>query len=160
MNTLYIMVGLPGSGKTSWAKENLPDTIYISRDDIRFTLVKEDEEYFSKEKEVFNTFVNKINNSLHWSFDVVADATHLNKKSRAKLFSALHYNKETTKVVAIYMDQPIKVCLAQNERRKGTRAYVPPRVIKDMSKNLQKPDFEEFYGVFNEIHTISKRNEV
>ena len=39
------MVGIPGSGKSTYAKKNFPDAWYISRDEIRFDLVAENEEY-------------------------------------------------------------------------------------------------------------------
>ena len=46
------MVGIPGSGKSTWAKarcKNNPHAAYISRDEIRFSLLKDEEEYFAKE---------------------------------------------------------------------------------------------------------------
>ena len=53
MKKLYVMCGGPGSGKSTWIKKNLPTfkgyTKVVSRDEIRFSLVKEGEEYFSKE---------------------------------------------------------------------------------------------------------------
>ena len=48
------MVGCPGSGKSTWAKKHLPDTYYVSRDEVRFSLLQDGEDYFSHEKEVFN----------------------------------------------------------------------------------------------------------
>lgn len=40
-NKLYIMCGCPGSGKTTYAKKYLinDNTVYVSRDDIRFSLL-------------------------------------------------------------------------------------------------------------------------
>ena len=92
-NKLYIMCGIPGSGKSTYAKTYLTNTLYVSRDEIRFKLVKEDEDYFSKENEVFDTFIAKINEGLRQSLDVVADATHLNSKSRLKLLACLELDK-------------------------------------------------------------------
>lgn len=58
MANLYILSGCPGSGKSTWAKSHINPYFdkYVSRDDIRFSLVKENEEYFSKEKEVYRLF--------------------------------------------------------------------------------------------------------
>lgn len=33
MSTVYIMRGIPGAGKTTWARENLPDAHILSADD-------------------------------------------------------------------------------------------------------------------------------
>ena len=42
MSTLVLMMGLPGAGKSTWAKTSMGDNdIYISRDEIRFSLVDE-----------------------------------------------------------------------------------------------------------------------
>lgn len=32
---LYILTGLPGSGKSTWAKENLPNAVVVCKDTIR-----------------------------------------------------------------------------------------------------------------------------
>lgn len=154
-NKLYLMVGCPGSGKSTYAKRYLTNAVYISRDDIRFSLVKENEEYFSKEKEVFKVFVNKINNKLRDGYDVVADATHLNPSSRFKLLANLDLNKNKTEVIAIFIQVPLDVCLKQNEKRKGTRSYVPKAVIKRMYYSLTAPNTEECYGLIDVIHTIT-----
>ena len=53
MKTLYIMCGAPASGKTWFAKHNLcngPGWYYVSRDEVRFSLLKDDEDYFSREE--------------------------------------------------------------------------------------------------------------
>ena len=35
MPTLYILVGVPGSGKTTYAKQRFPDIVRIGSDDLR-----------------------------------------------------------------------------------------------------------------------------
>jgi len=53
MADVYIMCGCPGSGKTTWLKDHVkPGSAIISRDAIRFSLLKEGEDYFSHEEEV------------------------------------------------------------------------------------------------------------
>ena len=63
MKTLYIMCGAPASGKTWFAKNKLcngPGWYYVSRDEVRFSLLKDGDEYFSREDEVFDLFISKI----------------------------------------------------------------------------------------------------
>ena len=54
MSVLYILCGPSGCGKSTWAKhfqEENPSMSYVSRDSIRFNMVKPEEDYFSHEKE-------------------------------------------------------------------------------------------------------------
>ena len=65
MSKLYIMMGIPGSGKSTWCRHNIKDTdAYVSRDKIRFGLVNPNEPYFSKENQVYQEFINTIERKL------------------------------------------------------------------------------------------------
>lgn len=65
MATLVLMCGAPGSGKTTIAKKILCNKdIYISRDEIRYSIITDQDEYFSKEKEVFNEYIRQIDEAL------------------------------------------------------------------------------------------------
>ena len=156
-NNLYIMCGCPGSGKSTFAKKYIPNSICVSRDDIRFSMVNENEEYFSREEEVFKEFVASINFGLKYDYNVVADATHLNSQSRAKLLNALNLDKEKTEVHVVVMNTPLIECLRRNEKRKGTRSYVPIDVIKSMYNKFRKPNFNENNGLIDVIHTIEMK---
>ena len=159
MNKLYIMIGIPGSGKSTYAKKRFPNAIYVSRDEIRFDLVSENEEYFSKENEVFTKFVNIINSNLKAGKDVVADATHLNPRSRTKLFSHLNIDPTKTEIIAVVMRTPLEVCLNRNENRKGTRSYVPPQVIKNMYSSFKEPTMKELNTIIDMVYFISSKEE-
>ena len=142
-NKLYIMSGCPGSGKTTMAKKRFPWAKYVSRDEIRFSMVPEGDEYFSREDEVFEKFVEEINEGLRRSVDVVADATHLNTASRLKLLYSLDLDRDKTLVELICVQPPLKVCLEQNEKRKGTRSYVPREIVKRMYYTFSMPSFND-----------------
>ena len=60
MKTLYMMIGIPGSGKSTWLKTYADNGVIISRDEVRFSMVREDEPYFSREKEVFESFIEDM----------------------------------------------------------------------------------------------------
>ena len=121
----------------------------ISRDEIRFSLVSEDEEYFSKENEVYNKFVEEIKDGLINNDVVFADATHINEASRSKLLRSLGESLKDVKVIAIVIKPSLDVALAQNAQREG-RKLVPRGQIRRMWFQFTKPTLEEG---FDEIWT-------
>lgn len=142
--TLWIMCGAPGSGKTWFAKNKLMKDYgwdYISRDEVRFSIIKDNEEYFSHETAVFNEFVEKIAIALDWGHDnVIADATHLNWGSRRKLLKALSKNcvLEDVDVIPVVIDAKLEDVFVHNKLRDG-RARVPEETIRRMYNSISDP---------------------
>lgn len=152
---LVLMVGIPGSGKSTFIKNHNKNYKVISRDEVRFSMLKPNEPYFSREKDVFREFVNKTIEGLNAGGQVIADATFLNIPSRSKFLRALGRSLEGVKIIAIMMDTPLEVCLERNAKREG-RALVPEDAIINMSSSLRTPALEEG---FDEIY-IYKGKEV
>ena len=150
MIKLYLMCGPAGCGKSTWAKahcKNKDKSIIISRDEIRFLLVKEDEEYFSKETEVFNSFINKIQSAIALQYEeIYVDATHLNEKSRNKVLDKIKYYIDLVhvKIIPVCFAIELNTCIKQNSKRKG-RCQVPINVIANMFVSYEKPSFFEKY---------------
>ena len=140
---LYLMVGVPGSGKSTYVKSMLKyGDIYVSRDEIRYSLLTDEDDYFAKENEVIRTFIENIDKSLvmeEYCGDVYADATHLSPKSRAQVLNQL---KNKDKVSVIYLDIPLNIILERNAQRKG-RALVPENVVRRMYNSIILPTKEE-----------------
>lgn len=143
MGKLFVLMGVPGSGKSTWCKNHITNETYVSRDEIRFSLISENDEYFSKESIVFNTFIEKINNALNNGEDVFADATHLNRASRNKIIKQIHAPVEEINV--IWIKTPLEEALRRNSQRMG-RAYVPESVIRKMFASMESPEFEEGFS--------------
>lgn len=149
MTRLFLTVGCPSSGKSTYIRENV-DTLFenptiVSRDEISFSLLKDEDDYFKKEKEVFRLFVQKANEAIAAGGDVILDATHITKKSRNKILSQLNLNG-VAEVVGLVFDTPLEECLRTNEQRKG-RAYVPSSVIEQMYNQIEKIDlgFDKYF---------------
>jgi predicted kinase len=152
-NKLYIMIGIPGSGKTTYAKYGImnEDTIHISRDEIRFSLLSDTDNYFAKEKQVYKEFIKQINDNLQKGYNVIADATHLNRKSRNALFHNLHIDRTKVTVIGVYINTPLETCLERNETRKGGRTFVPPHEVHNMYLRTEPPTYNE---PFDYIYTF------
>lgn len=144
MKKIWILSGLPGSGKSTWVKNRVKSegdncsSIIVSRDEIRFNLLKDNEEYFSKEDKVFSIFINTINKALENPSitEIFVDATHLNDKARNKVLNRLNTNFANEIVILIF-DVPLETCIERNSKRTG-RALVPTEVIVNMNKSFQK----------------------
>lgn len=141
MKTLVIMCGVPGSGKSTVAKTLAEREGYklISRDEIRFSMVKEDEDYFSKEKEVIKEYFRQIREALCDPdvSGVIADSTNLTTKARETLIRGVQPPKDTV-ICAYVLDTPLEECLIRNAKRKG-RLCVPETVIRNMYKGFVDP---------------------
>lgn len=141
MSKLMLMCGIPGSGKTTIAKKMINNSIkYISRDEIRFLMLGEKDNYFSKEKEVFEEYMNQINNALRNGYDVIADATHLSKGSRAKVLNRLAVKPDTVIVACVCVS--LETALERNSKRAGL-AKVPESQIRRMARSIELPSYEE-----------------
>ncbi len=141
MGTMYLMCGAPGCGKSYYIKTHLKEgEKIISRDEIRFSMLKDKDKYFSKEKEVYNEFLRRINAEIAAGSDFYVDQTSLNTGARAKLLNRL--NKKPTKLIAIYIDRPLERILFQNAQRTG-RALVPEDAVINMFNSIEIPTKKE-----------------
>lgn len=158
MADLYLMCGLPGSGKSTFLKnriKNKETSAIISRDEIRFALVKPEEEYFSHEKEVYTELWKRINEALITKKNVFVDQTSLTPRARKWFLSHVH-NYDNANL--IWIDEDLNTCLERNELRKGTRSYVPRGVIRRMTAQFIEPSLDEGFDYI--FHYNSKENKM
>lgn len=148
--TLIVMVGVPGSGK-DYQIEN-SELLYadgevkrevVSRDLVRYEIVKESEEYFSHEKDVFEQYILQISNALKKNRVVIANATQANYGSRKKLLHAIDekfgrdYNIVMYCIICDY-----ETADRRNKQREG-RAVVPEKAMMEMFNNFTVPNLKE-----------------
>lgn len=140
--TVWLLSGIPGSGKSTWARKKALQNggVWCSRDEVRFSILDENDSYFSQEDRVFQSWIDNINNALNMEDvkDVYVDATHLNNPSRKKTIRNLNC-KNVDKIVHVIFDVPLKVCLERNAQRTG-RAVVPEDVIRNMDNSFTIPN--------------------
>ena len=150
--TVFLLSGPPASGKSTWVRNNMTvGSEWISRDNVRFSIVREDEEYFAHEDEVFDTFIAYINQTLENPDieTVFIDATHLNKRSRHKTLSRVR-KQNIEELNCVCFTTPLETCIARNHLRAG-RAKVPQSAIENMFKACATPTaaegFDHVYAV-------------
>lgn len=142
---VFMLCGIPGSGKSTFAKLQ-KGFVHVSRDEIRFEMVKEGEPYFSKEREVYKEYINSIKVGLQnpYANGVIADATHINRKSRKAIMKSIRKAcGKDVEFYAIWFNTSLYQAMRNNLKRSGTRAYVPQHVIIDMRKRAEVPTKKE-----------------
>lgn len=153
---LIIMSGVSGSGKSYCATKIIPQMIYdiknkaaqftyVSRDFIRFSLLDEKDSYFAKEDEVYKEFIESITYPITYydqreNIYVVADATHINKYSRKKLYD--NVKGWFDYYVVVNVETPLEVCLERNAERED-RFKVPEHTIRKMYKDYKPAEYDK-----------------
>lgn len=142
---LWLTSGIPGSGKSTFVKNKLMNEggAWISRDEIRFNLLQEGEDYFAHEDEVVAMFIKNIQAALTSNVieDVFADATHLTPKARAATLNQLDL-EGVDEVNCLWFNTDVQVAIERNEQREGL-ACVPRSVIRRMNCQKVNPSIEE-----------------
>ena len=136
---VVMMSGLPGSGKDTWIKENLPESKVISLDQLRQEMgVKPGE----NQGEVANAAKSIAKEYMRAGESFVWNATNLNKQLREmliRLFAA--YQAE---IRIVYLETPWLELLRRNKTR---REKVPEKILYRMKNRLQVPTVIEAHRV-------------
>ena len=118
--TVYFLVGLPGSGKSTWCKTNHPDLPIASRDIIRaklgFTKNTDEKARLEpwQEEHVTKVEYSEIKKHLESGQDFIIDDTNLRTRFRRKMIETLR--KHNVRIVGVVFNTPLGTCI---ERRKG-----------------------------------------
>lgn len=146
--TLYMMVGLPGSGKSFCAEQlsKKENAVVISSDEMRVELFGNVENQ-ENNGVLFDKLFNKTRVLLKDGKSVIIDATNINSKRR---MNALKQFKNFNKI-CIYMATPYAECLRNDRFRSRT---VGKNVIDRMYKSLHVPMYYEGWDKIEIVNRI------
>ena len=114
---VFVMCGLPGSGKSTWAKENHPDLTIVSRDVIRAKLAKKKQSF-------------------------IVDDTNSIPKYRKELLQTLR--NYGAKIIGVNVETPIEVCI---NRRRGQIPKETMERLAAKRLPLRKEDVDDLLNV-------------
>ena len=137
----YVMVGPPGSGKTSYIRKYLPQALRLSLDDLRLMLSGRPFDLrYERMVSVLGEALMRVSLSRlkEWRRDCVYDATNVTREVRLRSLAIAQ--EFDLPAVAIFADTPMEVALARNRRR---RRKVPEDVIERFYRLLEPPSIDE-----------------
>ena len=143
MNTIYITVGLPGSGKSTYAKNFIKgkDIEYLSSDELRAVFGKSEEDQ-TVTPLVFGHIKRKVDEFLKDGKNVLVDATSVNRRERTDYITTA--KKYSAKVVVLVFKMDRQGLIDRNKKRgeQGGRV-VPDFVIDKMLAKYEEPSTSE-----------------
>ena len=137
--TLMLLVGIPGSGKSTYAHKYIkehPDAICLSSDKIREELWG-NEATQGDNNEVFHLMQCRAVEALNNGQSVIYDATNITRKDRAYIISQC---PKFVKIKCYIIWAPIETCIERDASRART---VGKDVIDRMLKRFQAPYYDE-----------------
>lgn len=137
--TLILLVGPPGSGKTTYAEKYITEhdnTIHLSSDKIRAELWGS-EATQGDNNEVFSLMQSRAIEALNNGQSVVYDSTSMTRKDRSYIISLC---PKFVKIEAHVVWAPIETCIERDAARERT---VGKEVIDRMLKRFQYPFYDE-----------------
>ena len=151
MATMILLSAIPGSGKSTWAKEyqsTHPNTYIVASDEVR-KRVSGSTHNFDREALVWETFLNDINEHAKEDCTVIADATNLQNRFRKYYFES---TPGFVKHILVVFDIPFEVCMKQNLLRSKDR-IVPEAAMISMRKEFETP-IQEVIDLYDEYYYI------
>ena len=141
------LVGVSGSGKSSFAQKHFEKYEIVSSDICR-GIVSNDENNQSATNDAFEVFNFILSKRLQNGLLTVADATNIQQEARKKLLNIAHSFHVLP--VAIVFDLPQELCEKRNEERTDRKISSgvlrhQMQNLKHSLKNLKKEGFKKLY---------------
>jgi putative nucleotidyltransferase with HDIG domain len=136
---VVMMSGLPGAGKDTWIKQNLPDWQIISLDQLRNSMGIDPEE---NQGAVVNAAKAMAKEYMRDGQSFVWNATNISRQLRGMLVRFFATYQASIRIV--YLEAPWKELLRRNTHR---TAKLPEKVLFRLKTCLEVPDITEAHTV-------------
>lgn len=155
MAKLYMLIGVPAAGKSTWRAQNAMDAVVISTDDILEQIAAQQGTTYNA---VFKDNIKlatqladqKVADAFAAGYDVVWDQTNLTRKSRAGKLARVPENYEK---FAVFFPTPEK---AEHARRLALRPgkVIPGNILNGMISTVEQPTTDEGFDVVQILNLL------
>jgi predicted kinase len=137
MPQAVMMIGIPGSGKSTISSFYLNTHFVISSDSIREKFFKDinDQTHNGDVFSILNDSVKFYVSNVH---NIVIDATNIKKENRAKILDLIPSHYQKVAIVFINFDR------AKEQNKNRSLRVVPDDVMEKMISQFEMPDDTEF----------------
>lgn len=157
MNLIHLMVGIQGSGKSTFSNKlsKEQNIKIVSTDVVRQTVID------IKEEDVWPTVYKMCADELKKGKDVIFDATSITPKVRLRLIDNVKSYYDNFDVGCYYFDVDPTICKNRVEIRnkQENELYLPVEVIDSYFERMIKPTLEEGFIFIKTIDEIGKIKE-
>lgn len=138
--TLVVMIGIQGSGKSTFYHTYLEDLVHVNLDTLK-TRHRED---------------TLVNDCIAEGKSFAVDNTNPTRTDRQRYI--LPARSAGYKIIGYFMESKLRVCIERNDRRTG-KAKIPSMAIAATANKLEMPSysegFDELYFVKNDGETMT-----
>ncbi|MDB2686180.1 AAA family ATPase [Mariniblastus sp.] len=131
---LIVLVGISGSGKSTWVREQFADSQILSSDTMRGMLT-DDATNQDCSKDAFKVIGSLVELRLSYGKLSVIDATNLKRPARRTWLQLAQAHN--VPAVVVYFDVPLKECIRRQETRDR---QVPEEVVRRQANSLNNID--------------------
>jgi predicted kinase len=145
--TLYVLIGLPGCGKTTWARQNAArlEAVIVASDEIRNELDPAGQAGEPPAATVFSLLEARAQRHLAEGRNVIVDATNVRRLWREGALAVAR--RCGARRVAVWLDVPLAACLERNAARPGATwgdRRVPETAVRSFHEMFDEPGRDEF----------------
>lgn len=143
---VMLLSGVPMSGKSTWIKDNYPDTIVISRDNILMEVMNTkdyDKAFFEADQKIIDKKLNeKLKIAGKLKQNVILDMTNISVKTRARNLS--FFSEDFYKIAIVFPILTSDEYKKRNEfRRINENKSIPTSVLNNMINSFTIPSYKE-----------------
>jgi predicted kinase len=152
MPSVYFMIGVQGSGKSTWARTNAKRlrARILASDAVRNELEEQGIDATNEGDRVFAIVEERLGKLLTQGRNVIVDATHARRRWRERELRVAR--QQGAKLIAVWLDVPLALALERNHNKPGGKLWgervVPEQVLQAVARKFEPPELGEFDEVW------------